>query len=316
MATSELVFPLLPRHRLIGLSFGAMHSARRGMGSDVAGSRPYAPGDDIDTIDWNASAKLSAARASDEFIVRERFAEEAPRVVVVCDRRPGMSLYPSEFPWLSKPEAMRQAVELVIASTLHARGFVGYLDLGELEHPDEARRADHPFWFAPRAQHAFWEIQEERLADPAFHAPKDNIAQAFDHLLHVRHAVPAGTFVFVLSDFIVSPPLEVWLRALGRRWDVVPVLIQDPVWEQSFPDVASLVVPLADPGTGRTKLVRLTRAEAQERRLQHERRLRETIEELESLGLEPVVLGSHEREDVFRAFSVWADGRAYRRGLN
>ena len=35
----------------IGLSFGAMHSARRGRGSDVAGSRPYVPGDDVKAID-------------------------------------------------------------------------------------------------------------------------------------------------------------------------------------------------------------------------------------------------------------------------
>src|SRR5882672_10612843 len=100
-----MTFPLVPRRRLIGLAFGSVRSARRGLGSDVAGSRPYHPGDDVDSIDWNASAKLSAARFSDEFIVRERFAEEAPRVVVVADRRPAMQLFPPELPWLSKPAA-------------------------------------------------------------------------------------------------------------------------------------------------------------------------------------------------------------------
>ena len=59
------VFPLVPRRRLVGLSFGGMHSARRGSGSDVAGSRPYQPGDDIRAIDWGASARLSSARAAD-----------------------------------------------------------------------------------------------------------------------------------------------------------------------------------------------------------------------------------------------------------
>src|SRR6516164_1745036 len=85
-------FPLVPRRRVIGLAFGGMRSARRGLGSDVAGSRPYHPGDDIDTIDWNASARLSAARGTDEFIVREDFADESPRVVVVCDRRPELAV--------------------------------------------------------------------------------------------------------------------------------------------------------------------------------------------------------------------------------
>ncbi len=81
-----------PRRRVLGLAFGGLHSQRRGQGSDVAGSRPYQPGDDVKRIDWNASARLSLARGSDEFIVREHYAEEAPRVVVLCDRRPTMGV--------------------------------------------------------------------------------------------------------------------------------------------------------------------------------------------------------------------------------
>ena len=64
MPGADLTFPLVSRRRLIGLSFGGMHSARRGTGSDVAGSRPYRPGDDVDTIDWAASARLSSVRDS------------------------------------------------------------------------------------------------------------------------------------------------------------------------------------------------------------------------------------------------------------
>src|SRR3954464_7343266 len=105
MSFTDVVFPLTPRRRLIGLSFGGMRSARRGAGSDVAGSRVYRPGDDIATIDWAASARPSAARGTDEFIGRERFAEEAPRVVIIADRRPEMSLFPPSLPWLSKPHA-------------------------------------------------------------------------------------------------------------------------------------------------------------------------------------------------------------------
>ncbi|NUT54615.1 MAG: DUF58 domain-containing protein, partial [Thermoleophilia bacterium] len=84
-------FPLIPRRRVLGLAFGGLHSARRGAGSDDAASRPYRPGDDVGKIDWPASARLSLARGSDEFVVREHFAEEAPRDVVLADRRPTMS---------------------------------------------------------------------------------------------------------------------------------------------------------------------------------------------------------------------------------
>ena len=64
------------------------------------------PGDDIDTIDWGASgARCRPRAATDEFVVREYFAEEAPRVVVCVDRRPAMALCPPGLPCLHKDAA-------------------------------------------------------------------------------------------------------------------------------------------------------------------------------------------------------------------
>ena len=128
MIGGRLTFPLVSRRRLIGLAFGSMHGARRGSGSDIAGSRPYVPGDDPHRIDWGASARLSAARASDEFVVREYLADEAPRVVVCLDRRPGMSLCPPGLPFLHKAEAADVAVALIEASVAESRGLVGRLE--------------------------------------------------------------------------------------------------------------------------------------------------------------------------------------------
>ena len=54
------------------------------------GRGPYRPGDRRTWIDWRASARLSAARGADEFVVREFFADTAPRVVLAVDRRPRM----------------------------------------------------------------------------------------------------------------------------------------------------------------------------------------------------------------------------------
>lgn len=79
-----------------------MRSARRGTGTDVAGSRPYVRGDNFKAIDWGASARLSSARESDEFVLRELYAEEAPRVVLISDRRPEMQLFPREFPGFAR----------------------------------------------------------------------------------------------------------------------------------------------------------------------------------------------------------------------
>src|SRR3972149_11307630 len=108
-------FPLVPRGRLVGLSFGTRRSLRRGIGSDVAGSRPYTPGDDVHAIDWAATARISSARGSDEFIVRELYAEEAPCVVIIADRRPEMSFFSPPLPWLDKAKAAPEPAELNIA---------------------------------------------------------------------------------------------------------------------------------------------------------------------------------------------------------
>jgi uncharacterized protein (DUF58 family) len=294
------VFTLVPRRRLIGLSFGGMHSARRGRGSDVAGSRPYRPGDDVHAIDWPASARLSSATGNDEFIVRESYAEEAPRVVVLLDHRPSMALYPPDLPWLAKPAATSLAAHLVLDSAIASRGYLGYLDLADGE----------PSWSPPRSQRDLPELREAR----PFTAPDDVLDRAFTYLSIHRRAMPAGSFVFVFSDFLVAPPDGVWVDALEHRWDVIPVVIQDPVWEQSFPDVAGIVVPVADAASGRVSYVRLTRREVAERREANERRFESLLRRFDALDLQPVVLSSADPGSVLSAFLTWSEWRKALKG--
>jgi uncharacterized protein (DUF58 family) len=298
LAVSD-TFQLTPRRRLIGLSFGGMRSARRGTGSDIAGSRPYRPGDDIDTIDWAASARLSAARGTDEFVVRERFAEEAPRVVILADRRPEMSIFPSTLPWLSKPEAVRTSALLIADSTVAARGLSGYLDFA----------AGDLFWRPPRSQHEDWRSQSRR----PFRAPRDTVARSFRHLFELRPSLPPGTFVFVLSDFLVPLEQEDWLRALERRWDLVPVVVQDATWERSFPDLSGTMVPVVVPRTGRLTFLRVTGREARERKARNEERWEQLLASFALLDLEPVILSTSDPGWILEQFTTWAEQRKYSR---
>jgi len=277
------------------------------MGSDIASSRPYQPGDDVDAIDWSASARLSSARNTDEFIVRERFAEEAPRVVIVCDRRPEMSLYPASLPWLSKPAVMLEAGRQIADSTAKARGLVGYLDYAT-GHPE-------PFWRPPHSQQDFWRVKESHLLWPAYRAPRDNLTSALYHLVNSRRSLPPGSFVFVLSDFLAPPSPETWSTIVELPWEIVPVVIQDPTWEQSFPPVSSVVVPLVDGATGRLKAVRLTRREARRRKAANEDRLERLVQGLRSFGLEPLLLATDDRNEIYSQFLAWSDLRAHPGGL-
>ena len=290
----EDAFPLVPRHRLHGLELGPFRSVRRGPGSDPAGSRPYEPGDDVRTIDWGASARLSAARGADEFVVRERFAEQAPRVVAFADRRPGMALYPE--PWLPKPAVLAVCERLIGESALRARGLVGSLHFGD----------GVPAYRPPSGNPRVW---RSRGQPAAFAAPPGSLADGIDRLAHAR-ALPAGSFLFVLSDFLDPVPPEAWLLAVGRGWDVVPVVIQDPTWEASFPaDAGGLVLPVADPVTGRHGLVRLGRADALARRRANEERLAALLAAFADLGLDPVRLETADEDRVLAAFLEWAAAR-------
>lgn len=299
--------PLYPRRRLLGTPSGGSISVRRGGRSDAISSRPYRPGDQVQMIDWKASARLSSARNDDEFIVRERRAEETPAVVLVVDRRPGMALYPRDLPWLHKPDAIRRIAHLLIRSAVHQRALVGYLDIAS--HPGETD-AGTPFWRAPRAEAGAWSATvhddvDASLSD-AFDAPQDGLERAFEFLATRRSAVPLGSFVFVVSDFIVLPPIDAWTQLVGRGWDVVPVIVQDPVWEQSFPPIDGVLVTLADAAGGQARRVRLGARDVTQRRRENTQRLEALQAHFARLGLDAVLVGSADPEQLAEVFLEWA----------
>ncbi len=303
MDAAELTFPLVPRQRPVGSAFGRLRAARRGIGSSVAATRPYRPGDDPGAIDWKLSARSSSIRGESSFIVREDFADEAPRVVLLADRAPSMSLYPEGWPWLSKPAALRSIWTAVSTAAVRELGTAGYLDTA---------RGDG--WFPPRSRLAFDEIAGRRER-AGWDGAEHGVEEALERLIRSRRSLPPGTFVFVCSDFVRPPRAESWLRAFGYRWDLVPVVVQDPVWEQSFPPVGGVVVPFAEPGSGHVRKARLTRSEAASRRLENEARLAELLAGFRGLGLDPVVIGDASPRAVVEAFVAWAEARlAHRRG--
>jgi hypothetical protein len=246
-------------------------------------------------ISWPASAKLSRARGGDELVVRVHYAEEAPRVVVLCDRAPSMSLFPSGWPWLEKPVAVRAILRLIADSAFAAQAYTGYLDLS----------AGTPYWEPPTSQRTLHELDLDR----PFRAPTDALARGLEELLRHRRDTPAGTFVFVVSDFLAPPSRDLWLHALARRWDVVPVVTQDPTWEQSFPDVAGVVVPFGDPDSGRPAYAELTPREVDARRRGNEARRSQRLRLLRSLDLEPVLVDRSDMRSVFASFVGWVDRR-------
>ncbi len=291
-------FPLVPRYRLTGLPFGTARSTRRGRGSDLAGFRGYVPGDPVSTIDWRASARLSTARGDDEFVVREHFADEAPTAVIVLDRRPSMSLYPNWSPWLDKPAAAREAAAAIVASAVAARGAAAYVDFA----------ASVPYWLPPRSRSPGG-LVEERVGKAGFAADPRSFDGALDYVARSARALGAGSFVFLVSDFLDPPPASFWAVGLAHRWELVPVVVQDPTWEASFPVLPSIVVPLADPATAEVLEVRLRRREARAEQGHRERARAELLSSFAALSLDPVLIEHSDAGSVLRAFLEWAERR-------
>jgi hypothetical protein len=254
-------------------------------------------------IDWRASARLSSARDSDEFIVREHFAEDSPRVVVLVDRSPSLALYPAELPWLHKPAAVAAAGRMIVDSAIAVHGVPGYLDVAD---------PHSPRWLAPRGIQNAAPIRDVELVRQAYTAPANSVTLGLRHLMQVRGDLPAGSFLFVLSDFLVAPAAGLWQTASALGWEVVPVIVQDPRWEQSFPDVFGLALPVVEPVAHGIGLVRLTRREVAERRAANEDRLATLLHTFGALQLDAVLLPSDDPVEVLAAFVGWATRRRER----
>jgi uncharacterized protein (DUF58 family) len=298
--SARRTFPLVPRRRLQGTPFGERRSARRGRGTDVAGTRPYIPGDPVSTIDWFASARLSASSGRDEFVVRETYAEEAPRVLLVVDRSLSMGLYGGELPFLDKPAATIVAAEAVARAAAQARS-----ELGQADAEGGRTHFLSPGGVAPR--HVLDRVRRAR-----FDAPAGSLARTLSALLNRRAELPQGTFVFILSDFLEEPGAPLLSRLRSTLWDVVPVVIQDPVWEQSFPRIPGVVVPFALPGDDTQVLVRLSETEVARRARENEARLDGLLRRFRSHEFDPVVLGTSAAATVDAAFLEWAQRRKLR----
>ena len=229
------------RRRLVGSPFGAQRSARRGRGSETAGTRPYLPGDPIATIEWVASARLSAARGADEFIVRERFAEEAPRVAIVLDRRPSMAIYEPAVA-VARQAARRRRSRCARSS--RAPTTPG-------RRVDAGRRA--------RARAGLWQPARgrgeprARTSSSARGSTRRRTCSTRAISALARSGASAARRQLRLRDLRL--PRLARARVAGApsaasAADVVPVVVQDPTWERSFPDVPGVLLPVVDVATG------------------------------------------------------------------
>ena len=274
---------LQARIRVVGAMLGQAPSRRRGRSTDVVGARPYLPGDDMRSIDWGASARISAASGLEQLVVREFHSEEAPTVVVSIDGSSSMQRFAPPLPWLHKPSAVGTCVRTLALAAAAGRSQLALLDARE--------------WVAPRHR-----LPHDVVA--ATSCGGLTLEDAFDGLVRQAHVLPPGTFVFHASDY-PQPPSTTLVDAFAElEWQLVPVVVRDPLWEQSYPvATAGITVPVAAADVPR----RLSRAAAEELCERHEADTHLLLERFARAGFPPVLVGSATPSDVVGAFAAWSE---------
>jgi hypothetical protein len=216
-----------------------------------------------------------------------------------------MALFPPGLPWLSKPAALDEIARLVEASAARARcSFRRVDDRGIACDAARGECAGSAARLRPGLRGVGLEEEPSELD-----APEDALERALAGLALGK--LGAGSFVFCVSDFCMADPArgDAWEEAVARGWDLVPVVVQDTLWEQSFPEVGGAVLPVYDPYARRVRATMLSARECRERRRANEERLAALLERFEALGLDSVVVGSHDPDAVFEAFREWAEAR-------
>jgi uncharacterized protein (DUF58 family) len=238
---------------------GAYASAFRGGGIEFEESRPYVPGDDVRTLDWNATARTGEPHV-------KRFREERDRsVLVLVDTSASMAFGSSP---RNKARTAARSAALLAAAAGHAGDRVGVLGYADRVHTEvPPGRGPAHTWDALRVAAAL-----SGLVGGA--------ARGAAAVERARRLVRRRALVFWVSDFRDEEALGAPLAAAAHRHELVAVAIEDPR-ESELP--AAGVVRIADPerpgatrvlDTGRARVRALYAAAAEVRRRALEHRLR------------------------------------------
>ncbi|HTL37446.1 MAG TPA: DUF58 domain-containing protein [Kofleriaceae bacterium] len=274
---------------------GAYLSVFKGQGMEFDEVRPYVPGDDIRSIDWNVTARTGEPHI-------KRFHEERELTVMLLVDVSASQDFGSGR--RSKLEAAVELSALLALSAVENGDKVGLLlfhsgaDLyipprkggkhalrivrevlarGESESAGPQRQPVLPAfvrrWFA--------KLQKATRAPAARRSTSISAALEF-----CRQVLPRRAVLFLISDFLDDGYLQV-LRHANRKHDVVASLITDPR-ETEMPPAG--LVTLEDAETGATRLVD-TRSHAFRSQLASgaAKRRKELEDQLRATGMDLVV---------------------------
>ena len=224
------ILAIRSRRETTGLFAGGYVSAFRGGGIEFEESRPYVPGDDVRSIDWNATA-----RRGEPYV--KRFREERDRTVLLALDVSASMRFGSAGRAMASTAAHAAALLAVAAGRAGDR--VGLLAF------DESIRAALP---PARGDAHIWSLIRTAVEVAERSGGRTRIETALDGL---RRYAGRRAAILLFSDFrdeaILADgagALRAKLVALARRHDLVAAILCDPR-DERLPAAGTL--RLADP---------------------------------------------------------------------
>jgi uncharacterized protein (DUF58 family) len=207
---------------------GEYHSVFKGQGIEFAEVRPYLPGDDVRSIDWNVTA-----RTGEPYL--KRYIEERELTVLLVVDLSGSQR------WGSRGRFKSDLV-VEVAATLAMAAIRNNDRVGLLLVTSEVE------WFVPprKGRRHVLRLVRDLLAFRPEHRGTD-LSAGLDMALRIA---PSRSIIFVFSDFRLGDGWEDFgnaLTAATARHDVVAVRLTDPL-DAALPSVGLLSV--RDPETG------------------------------------------------------------------
>ncbi len=238
-------------HRFVsGLLQGSYRSTFRGTGIEFEEVRPYLPGDEVRSIDWNVTARTGRPHV-------KTYVEERQLVLqFLVDTSRSMDFG-------SRDKTKREAAAEVCA-------LLSFVALSQQDQVGLCLFADEPGLHLPpdKGQRHVLRLVREVMAARAA-GSGSSIAAVLEHQLRY---LKRRSLVLVLSDFL-SVEEDGWedlLARLARRHDVICVRVVDP-FEEELPESGLVVLEEVETGTAveidtRSRTVRREWAEGARRR--------------------------------------------------
>jgi len=213
--------------RLVNDSFaGEYHSIFRGHGMEFDEVRPYLPGDEIRTIDWNVTARMGTPYV-------KRYVEERELTVMLMVDASGSEDFGTTGKFKRELAAELASVLSFSATTNKDKvGLMIFTDKVELYIPPRKGR-----------KHVLRLIRDMLAFEPQGHGTDIKVA-----LDYINQILKRRSIIFLVSDFLDDPlKYKKSLYMANRKHDVIAVDMNDPL-ETDFANVGLVMLEDAESG--------------------------------------------------------------------